>query len=139
MPDRSPVTDHGNREDAARRHYFAFLAEGRCFLVTTFRPKGAPVSVRVQGIVDGDGAYFRIRSRSGTARYLRQAVPVQVTGCDALGLVSYGQPRFAAVRLLEDEEASRAGEKLARRYPARRRFLTRLLPRTWVHYELVVP
>lgn len=139
MPDRSPVADRRNREEAAHRHYFAFLAEGRYFLVTTFRPKGAPVSVRVQGILDEDGAWFRIRSRAGTARYLRQKVPVQVTACDGLGLVSYGQPQFAAVRLLAGDEADRADEKLALRYPARRGLLTRLRPRTWVHYELVVP
>lgn len=139
MPDRSPVTDRGNRDEAARGHYFAFLAEGRFFLVTTFRPKGAPVSVRVQGIVDGDEAYFRIRSRSGTARHLRAAVPVQVAGCNALGLVSYGQPRFAAVRLLADEEASRVAGRLDRKYPVKRRFLIRLTRQTQAYYRLLPP
>lgn len=117
------------------------MAQGRYLLLTTFRPKGAPVSARVQGIAEGNRAYFRVRSRSGTARYLRRAgrEPVQVTACDALGLVSYGSPRYAAVRPLSGEEASRAAGKLTRKYPVKRRSLARLRQRTRVPYELVAP
>jgi hypothetical protein len=99
------------------------------------------VSTRVQGIAEGDRAYFRVGSRSGTARYLRRAgrEPVQVTACNALGLVSYGSPRYAAVRPLTGEEAEPVAQMLARKYPVRRRFLTRLPDRTRVHYELVAP
>jgi hypothetical protein len=68
MPDRSPATDRGNRAETADGGYFASLAQGRYLLVTTFRPKGAPVSARVQGVVEGDRAWFRVRSRSGTYR-----------------------------------------------------------------------
>jgi PPOX class probable F420-dependent enzyme len=136
MPDRSPATDRGNREETADGGYFAPLAQGRCLLVTTFRPKGAPVSARVQGIAAGDQAYFRVRSRSVTARYLRRADRVQVTACDTLGLVSYGPPQFAAVRPLAGQEASRAAGLVDRKYPVKRRFLTR---RTQVYYQLLVP
>ena len=135
MPDRSPATDHRHREDAAGGGYFAFLEQGRYFLLTTARPKGAPVSVRVPGLVDGGRAYVRVRSRSGTARQLRQARQVQVTACDALGLVSYGEPRYAAVRPLTGEEAERVAGQLAARYPSRWRFL----PRAQAYYQLLAP
>jgi hypothetical protein len=62
------------------------------------------VSVRVQGIIDGDRAYFRTWSRSGTVKRLREANGMQVTPCDVLGLCSYGPPLDAAARLLADEE-----------------------------------
>jgi hypothetical protein len=64
---------------------------------------------------------------------------VQVTACDALGLVSYGAARYAAIRPLAGEEASRAAALLARRYPVKRDVLTRLLRRRPAHYELTVP
>lgn len=141
MPDRSTATDRKHREETADGGYFAALTQGSHLLLTTFRPKGAPVSTRVQGIAEGDRAYFRVGSRSGTARYLRRAgrEPVQVTACNALGLVSYGSPRYAAVRPLTGEEAEPVAQMLARKYPVRRRFLTRLPDRTRVHYELVAP
>jgi PPOX class probable F420-dependent enzyme len=141
MPDRSTATDDKHREEDTDGSYFAFLTQGSHLLLTTFRPKGAPVSTRAQGIAEGNRAYFRVGSRSGTARYLRRAgrEPVQVAACNALGLVSYGAPRYAAIRPLAGEEASRVAQLLARKYPVKRRFLARLLPRTRVHYELVVP
>ena len=126
--------------DAADR-YFAPLAKARYLLLTTFRPKGTPVSAPVQGIVDGDRAYFRVWSQSGTVRRLRHTDGVQVAPCGALGLVSYGPPLDAAVRPLASQEASRVAGQLARKYPARRRSLARLLQRArrrrLVHYELL--
>ena len=107
--------------------------------MTTSRLKGAPVSARVQGIVEGNRAYFGTGSRSGTVKRLRLDGSVQVTACDALGMVSYGQPRYAAVRLLTGDEASQVAAQLARRYPVRRRFLSRLRHRTQVQYQLLVP
>jgi len=97
------------------------------------------VSARVRGIVEGNRAYFGAGSRSGTVKRIRRDGSVQVTACDALGMVSYGQPLYAAVRLLAGEEASQVAAQLARRYPARRRFLSRLRHRTQVHYQLLVP
>ncbi len=67
MPDRSSATDRSYRQESADGSYFAPLAEARYLLLTTSRQKGAPVSVRVQGIIDGDRAYFRTWSRSGTS------------------------------------------------------------------------
>ena len=103
------------------------------------RPKSAPVSARVPGIVDGARAYVRVWDRSGTGRHLRSAGQVQVTACDALGLVSYGAPRYAGVRPLVGEEAGRAAAQLARRYPVKRGVLAGLLRWKPVHYELTVP
>jgi hypothetical protein len=139
MPDRSTATDRRYREEAADAGYFAPLAQGRYFLLTTSRPKGAPVSARVQGIVEGNRAYFGAGSRSGTVKRIRLDGSVQVTACDALGMVSYGQPRYAAVRLLSGEEASHVAAQLARRYPVRWHFLSRLRHRTPVQYQLLVP
>ncbi len=139
MPDRSTATDRRYRQEAADNGYFAPLEQGRYFLLTTARPKGAPVSARVQGIVEGNRAYFGAGSRSGTVKRLQRDGTVQVTACDAMGMVSYGQPQYAAVRRLAGEEASQVAARLARRYPARRRFPSRLLRRRQVHYQLLVP
>ena len=143
MSDRSSATERSDRQESADGSYFAPLAQARYLLLTTFRQKGAPVSVRVQGIIDGDRAYFRTWSRPGMAKRLRHANGVQVTPCGVLGLCSYGPPLDAAVRLLTGEEASRIAGQLARKYPVRRRFLARMLHRAryWqlVHYELLVP
>jgi uncharacterized protein len=121
--------------------YFAPLAKGRYLLLVTFKPKGTPVSAPVQGITDGDRAYFRVWSRSGTARRLQHTDGVQVAPCGALGLWSHGPPLDAAARRLAGEEASRVAGPLARKYPVRRRSLARLLQ--WarrgqlVYYELL--
>jgi len=121
--------------------YFAPLAKGRYLLLVTFKPKGTPVSAPVQGITDGDRAYFRVWSRSGTARRLQHTDGVQVAPCGALGLWSHGPPLDAAARRLAGEEARRVAGRLASKYPARRR--SRLLQRTrrrrLVYYELLGP
>ena len=97
------------------------------------------MSVRVQGIVESDRAYVRAWSGSGLMRRLRHADRIQVTACNGLGLFSYGEPMYAAVRPLAGQEASRAAGKLARTYPGRRDVLARLLRRTPVYCELLVP
>jgi PPOX class probable F420-dependent enzyme len=110
-------------------------------MLTTFKPKGTPVSVPVQGIVDGDRAYFRVRSQSGTARRLRHTDGVHVAPSSALGLWNYGPALDAAARRLAGEEASGVAGKLDLKYPVRRRFLARLLPRArhrrLAYYELL--
>jgi PPOX class probable F420-dependent enzyme len=121
--------------------YFAPLAKGRYLLLVTFKPKGTPVSAPVQGITDGDRAYFRVWSQSGTARRLEHTDGVQVSPCGALGLWSHGPPLDAAARRLAGEEASRVAGPLARKYPVRRRSLARLFQwarrRQLVYYELL--
>jgi PPOX class probable F420-dependent enzyme len=138
---RPPVPDRGYREETADGRYFAPLAKARYILLTTFKQKGTPVSAAVQGIVDGDRAYFRVRSRSGTARRLQHTDGVQVAPCGAQGLWSYGSPFDAAARRLDGEEASRVAAQLARKHPVRRRSLARLLRRTrnrrLAYYELL--
>ena len=137
--------------DAAGRHsppatesrYFASLGRGRYLLLTTFKQKGTPVSAPVQGIVDGDRAYFRVPSPSGAVKRLRHTDGVQVAPCGARGLWSHGPPLDAAARQLTGEEASRAAGQLAGKYPVRRRSLARLLRRArhrqLVYYELLGP
>jgi PPOX class probable F420-dependent enzyme len=137
---------HGQPAGRARRTpetYFAPLAKGRYLLLVTFKPKGTPVSAHVQGIVDGDRAYFRVWSQSGTAKRLQHTDGTQVAPCGALGLWSYGPPLDAAARPLADQEASQVAGQLARKYPVPRRSLARLLPRArrrrLVYYELLGP
>ena len=129
------------RAGRAPETYFAPLAKGRYLLLVTFKPKGTPVSAPVQGITDGDRAYFRAWSRSGTARRLQHTDGVQVAPCGALGLWSHGPPLDAAARRLAGQEASRVAGQLARKYPVRRRSLARLLQRArrrrLAYYELL--
>lgn len=141
MSDRPSATESSYQEDAAYGGYFAPLASAKYMLLTTFKPDGIPVSAAVHGVVDGDRAYFRAWSQSGTVKNLRHTDEVQVAPCAALGLLSLAPPLDALARLLPDEEASRVARKLARKYPVQQRFLIRLLQRTrrWqmVHYELL--
>ena len=138
---RSSVADRRYREESADGSYFTPLAEARYLLLTTFKQKGTPVSAPVQGIVDGDRAYLRVWSQSGTVRRLRHTDGVQVAPCGALGLCSHGPPLDAAARRLAGEEASRVAGQLNRKYPVRRRSLARLLQRArrrrLVYYELL--
>ena len=137
----SSVADRGYREETAGGSYFAPLAKARYLLLTTFKQKGTPVSGPVQGIFDGDRAYLRVWSRSGTVKRLRHTDGVQVAPCGALGLCSQGPPLDAAARQLAGEEVSRVAGQLARKYPVRRRSLARLLQRArrrrLVYYELL--
>jgi len=141
-----PVTierrDRGDREETGDGSYFAPLAKARYLLLTTFKQKGTPVSAVVQGVADGDRAYFRVRSRSGTARRLRHTDGVQVAPCRALGVWSYGPPLDAAARPLAGEEARRVAGQLDRKYPVRHRSLTWPVHRAWrrrlAYYELLL-
>ena len=58
MSDHLSATDRSYRQESDGGSYFAPLAQARYLLLTTLRQKGAPVSVRVQGIIDDDRAYF---------------------------------------------------------------------------------
>jgi len=145
-PVTGPVTiegrDRGDREETGDGSYFAPLAKARYLLLTTFKQKGTPVSAVVQGVTDGDRAYFRVRSRSGTARRLRHTDGVQVAPCRALGVWSYGPPLDAAARPLAGEEAGRIAGQLDRKYPVRHRSLTWPVHRAWrrrlAYYELLL-
>ena len=95
-PPGRPPADRGQREEPADGRNFAPLAKARYLLLTTFKQKGTPVSAAVHGIVDGDRAYFRVRSQSGAAKRLRHTDGVQVAPCGAHGLWSYGPPLDAA-------------------------------------------
>lgn len=121
----------------------AYLAQARCLLLTTFKRSGTPVSTPVHGVADGDRAYFRAWSRSGTVQRLRRTGgAAQVVPCGALGLCSYGPPLAATVRPLAGGEAAPVARKLARKYPVRERLV--VSPLQWagrwrmLHFELVV-
>lgn len=105
--------------------YFAPLERSRSMLLTTFERDGTPVSACVRGVAEGDRAYFRVRSRSGSVRRLERTDAVQVTPCSLRGLFTYGSPLDATARLLAGDEASQAAGKLARKrlilLPPRRR------------------
>ena len=88
-------------------------------------------------MVDGDRAYFCAGKRSDTAKHLRDAGAVLVMPGGGLGFFTYGQPLDMIARRLPGEESSRVAVKLARSYPAWRRFLARPLPREAVYYELL--
>lgn len=139
MPDQRSATMEGTQRDAGAG-YFGPLRSARYLLLTTFQRDGIPVSTHVQGVVDGDRAYFRAWRQSGTAKRLRHTDEVQVTACPIPGL-AVGAPLDAVARRLSGQEASRAARKLARKYPLHQRFLIPLLRRTrrpqLAHYELL--
>ena len=144
MSPRQPETDtryQQEQEQAADTGYFAPLAPAKGMLLTTFRRDGTPVSAAVPGVVDGDRAYFGVRSRSGVVEGLRHSGIVQVTPCSARGFLTNGPPLDAVARPLSEQEATGVAGKLARKYPARHRFLLPLGRRTrrcqMVHYELL--
>lgn len=139
MPDRTSATGDGCQQKATHDSYFAPLAQASHMLLTTFKPNGIPVSIPVRGVARGDRAYFRVWSRSGTAKRLRRSAPVQVTPCTVLGLCSYGPPLGATARLLPCAEASQVASRLSRTSPVQHGLLSRLLPQTWrmLHYELL--
>jgi uncharacterized protein len=137
MPDRPRATNRIDQQEAADGGYLTPLALARYMRLTTFNRDGMPVSASVHGMVDGDRAYFRARSQSGTVKRLQYTDAVQVTPCGVLGFWTYGPLLSAVARQLRDEEASRVAVELDRRYPVRHRFLIRLLRRQAAYYELV--
>ena len=137
MPDRTRAADSGDQQEAAGGGYFAPLVPARYLRLTTFTRDGVPVAVTVHGMVDGDRAYFCAGKRSDTAKHLRDAGAVLVMPGGGLGFFTYGQPLDMIARRLPGEESSRVAVKLARSYPAWRRFLARPLPREAVYYELL--
>lgn len=140
MPERRPAAG-GSHQQASAHGYFGALAQAKYMLLTTFKRDGIPVSACVHGVVDGDRAYFRAWYQSDTARRLRHTDDVQVAGCTAMGLVSFGPTLNAVARRLSAEEASQVARKVARNYPFRQRFVIPLIRRMrrWqmAHYELV--
>lgn len=139
MPDR-PLATKAGRQQESTVGYFGPLRSAKYMLLTTFEPDGTPVSMRVRGVVDGDRAFFRAWSQSGTARRLRHTDDVQVTACPMPGM-TVGPPIDGVARLLPGGKASRVAGKLARKYPLQERFLIPLLRWTrrgeLAHYELL--
>jgi len=101
------TTDGAPREGAVGRGYFAPLTTVTYMLLTTFKPGNTPSSTRVRLVADGDRAYFRARSSSGTCKRLRQTESgwVQVAPSTALGLYTCGPPLDAIARPLAGRNA----------------------------------
>lgn len=139
MADRRSATKSTHQQEAADG-FSGPLAPAKYLRLTTFKPDGLPATTSVEGMADGDGAYFRVWDQSDTAKHLRHTDEVQVTGCTAVGL-AVGLPLDAIARRLPGEEASRVAAMLARKYPWRQRFVIPLVhwTRRWqmAHYELV--
>jgi PPOX class probable F420-dependent enzyme len=137
MPDRTYPTEGRDQREAADGGYFAPLASARSMRLTTFKRGCPPLSASVDGMVDGDRAYFCTRKRSGTAKRLQHTAAVQVMPSGVLGFWTHGPTLDTIARPLTGEEASLAAAKLDRRHAVWRRFLVRLLRRQAVHYELL--
>jgi len=137
MPDRTYAAEDRDQREAADDGYFDPLASARYMRLTTFKRGCLPRSASVDGVVDGDRAYFCTRKRSGTAKRLRHTAAVQVTPSGVLGFCTYGPTLDTIARPLTGDEASLAAAKLNRHSAVWRRFLVRLLRRQAVHYELL--
>jgi len=139
------TTDGAPREGAVGRGYFAPLTTVTYMLLTTFKPGSTPSSTRVRLVADGDRAYFRARSSSGTCKRLRhpESEWVQVAPSTVLGLYACGPPLNAIARPLAGRNADRAAEKLVGKYPVQNSLLSslasRLRRRHMVRYELRPP
>jgi PPOX class probable F420-dependent enzyme len=137
MPDRTYATEGRDQREAADDGYFAPLASARYMRLTTSKRGCPPLTASVEGMVDGDRAYFCTRKRSGTAKRLRHTAAVQVTPSRVLGFCTYGPTLDTIARPLTGDEASLAAAKLDRHHAGWRRCLVRLLRRQAVHYELL--
>ena len=139
MSSRPSTTDSSGHE-TARGGRFVTLESARYLLLTSFKPDGTPVAVAVRAVVDGDRAYFGVRTASGTSKRLGRTDWVQVVRCTPLGMVSFGPRVNATARLLAGEEASQAAARLARKRRAWRDFSGSLARRVtgWQteYYEL---
>lgn len=87
MSDRLSATDDGYQDEAAEGN-FARLASTRGMLLTTIKLDGTFMSAPVQGVVDGDRAYFRAWGWSGMVKRLEHTDVVQVTPCSVLGFAA---------------------------------------------------
>ena len=139
MSSRPSKTDSSAHE-TTQAGRFVPLKTARYLLLTSFRQDGTPMAAPVRAVVDGDRAYFGARGSSGIAKRLRQNDWVQVVACTRLGMVSFGPRVNATARLLAGAPARQAAERLARKHPAWRDFLSSLARRVtgWqsVYYEL---
>ncbi len=103
------------------------LACEKTVLLTTFRRDGTGVGTPVH-VAPGDGvAYARTFEPSGKLKRLRRSAAAVVAPCTFRGRVT-GPPLDVVARELGGDEALRAAEALARKYPLMH---GRLIP--WLH------
>jgi PPOX class probable F420-dependent enzyme len=139
VPDSQSATESSYQQGAAEG-YFGPLGSAKYMRLTTFKPDGLAVSSSVQGIAEGDKAYFRTWAQSDTAKRLRRIDEVQVIACTAAGF-AIGVPLDAVARRVSADKAAWVAGKLARKHPFRQRFLIPLVRltqrRQMAYYELL--
>jgi PPOX class probable F420-dependent enzyme len=108
-------------------------------LLTTYRRDGTAVGTPVNLAVDGDRAYFRTWDTAWKARRLRNNADVEVAPSTTGGKPT-GPAIRARARLLDGEEARRAGRLIARKHRVLQRLLVpafhRLTRKRTLHYEI---
>jgi PPOX class probable F420-dependent enzyme len=97
-------------------------------LLTTYKRDGTPVGTAVNIAVEGDLAYFRTWDTAWKLRRIRNNPEVQLAPSTGRGKPT-APPILARARVLEGEDAARAGRLLARKYPALHGLLVPLVHR----------
>jgi uncharacterized protein len=121
---------------------FAPLKSTKTVALTTFKRDGTPVDTPVSIAFDGDRAFFRSYDKAWKTKRLARNPRVRVAPATLRG-VPTGPAIEAQARLLDGEEARRAGRALARRHRFLQAVLVpvshRLMRYRTMHYELHAP
>ena len=103
------------------------LGRQRTVLLQTRKRDGSWVGTPVSIVIDGGRAYFRTYDAAGKAKRLRNFPEVRVAPSTFRGRPT-GSSVAGTARLLDDDEAARARDLLAAKYPW---LHGRLVP--WIH------
>lgn len=126
-------------DDVTPSATLAPFVEQNTVLLTTYRRDGTPVRTPVHIAVDGDHAFVRTYDAAWKVARIRRMPKVTVAPSTVRGKPT-GPALQARARLLEGEEARRAAQALARKYPLLHRLLIPLAHRLkryrTIHYEL---
>jgi len=118
---------------------FAGYERQKTILLTTYKRDGSPVGTAVNIAVDDGHAYFRTYDAAWKAKRLRNNPEVEIAPSTVSGKPT-GPAMHARARLLDGEEADRAGRALARKYRFLHGFLVPFAHRRkhyrTLHYEL---
>lgn len=117
------------------------LARHKTVLLQTRKRDGTWIGTPVSIVIDGDRLFFRSYDASGKAKRLRTFPGVRVAPSTLRGRPT-GPSADGSARLLDGDEAQRARELLARRYPLLHGRLVPAMHRrkgwTTLHYELTL-
>lgn len=124
---------------AATRSPFESFTRQKTVLLTTYKRDGTPVGTAVSIAVDGDHAYFRTYDTAWKVKRLRNNPDVEIAPSTTRGKPT-GPAVPARATLLSGEDAARARQALAGKYPFLHGFLVPFLHRRkhWqtLHYAL---